>query len=395
MTNIEEVKREDLRNKKVLVRVDFDVPMKNGKVASNDRIKANLDTIKYLENGGATIILCSHLGRPEEKKVKSLSLAPIAKELEKLLGSKILFLSDAIGPKRDKAVKNSKSGDILLLENVRFYKGEEENDLEFAKKLASKCDIYINDAFPAAHRDHASIVGVTKILPSYAGIQLTKEMKTLTETFENPKKPLVAVIGGAKISTKIDVLKALAKKVDVLILGGGMAITFAASEGFEIGRSLFEEDFLDEADNVRREAEDSGVEVLLPDDFMVAKSASDNIKPTARPIDEVAKSDVIVDIGPKSIAKFSEPLKFAGTIFWNGPVGIAENKNFAGGTKAIAHIIAEADAKSVIGGGDTVAAVADENLKFDFVSTGGGATLAFISGRELPGLEALERADSS
>lgn len=386
-----EITGENVKGKTVLVRVDFDVPMKNGRVASDDRIKASLDTIKYLTCSGAAVILCSHLGRPDGKKVKELSLKPVAKELEKLIGTKVAFVPDCIGPERDKAVGKAKNGDVVLLENVRFHKEEEENDPEFAQKLAKGCDIFVNDAFPAAHRNHASIVGVTKLMPSYAGVNFAEEVKILTETFENPKKPLVAVIGGAKISTKIDVLKALSRKVDVLILGGGMAITFAAGEGYEIGRSLFEEEFLDEADDVRREAEDNGVELLLPDDFMVAKSASEGSKPTAKAIDEIDKTDVIVDIGPRSISKFSEPLKFAGTIFWNGPVGIAEQKNFAGGTKAIANIISDAGAKSIIGGGDTVAAVAGENLKFDFVSNGGGATLAFISGEKLPGVEALRK----
>ena len=386
-----EITEENVKGKKVLVRVDYDVPMKNGKVVSGGRIKASLDTLKYLLSGGAAVILCSHLDRPGGKKKKELSLKVVAKELEKLIGTKVAFVSDCIGPRRDKAVGKAKSGDVVLLENVRFHKEEEENNPKFAGKLTRGCDLFVNDAFPAAHRNHTSIVGVTKILPSYAGINLAKEVKVLTETFENPKKPLVAVIGGAKISTKIEVLKALSQKVDVLILGGGMAITFAAGEGYEVGNSLFEEEFLDEADNVRREAEDNGVEVLLPDDFMAAKSTSEGAKPIAKAIDEIDKTDIIVDIGPRSISKFSEPLKFAGTIFWNGPVGIAEIKNFAGGTKAIANIIADSGAKSIIGGGDTAAAVADENLKFDFVSSGGGATLAFISGEKLPGIEALKQ----
>lgn len=390
-----EITEKNVKGKKVLVRVDYDVPLKNGKIVSGDRIKASLDTLKYLLSGGAAIILCSHLDRPEGKKKKELSLKVVAKELENLIGTKVAFVPDCIGPERDKVVGKAKSGEVVLLENVRFHKEEEENDSKFAGKLAKGCDLFVNDAFPAAHRNHTSIVGVTKILPSYAGINLAKEVRVLTETFEDPKKPLVAVIGGAKISTKIEVLKALSKKVDVLILGGGMAITFAAGEGYEVGNSLFEEEFLDEADNVRREAEDNGVEVLLPDDFMAAKSTSEGAKPIAKAIDEIDKSDVIVDIGPKSISKFSEPLKFAGTIFWNGPVGIAEIKNFAGGTKAIANIIADSGAKSIIGGGDTAAAVADENLKFDFVSSGGGATLAFISGEKLPGIEALGRANRS
>lgn len=390
-----EITGENVKGKTVLVRVDFNVPMKNGKVVSLDRIKASIETIKYLLSGGATVILCSHLGNPGGKKKSELSLRPTAKELEKLVGTKVEFAPDCIGLERDKAVGKAKNGDVVLLENLRFHKGEEANDSEFSRKLARGCDIFVNNAFPELHRAYASMIGIPKLLPSFAGINLVEEVKILTETFESPNKPLVAVIGGAKISTKIEVLRALSKKVDVLILGGGMAITFAASEGYEIGRSLFEEDYLDEADDVRREAEDNGVEVLLPDDFMVVKSISENSKPIAKAIDEIDKTDVIVDIGPKSISKFSEPLKFAGTIFWNGPLGVTENKNFAGGTKAIANIIAESGAKSVIGGGDTVAAVADEKLSFDFVSSGGGATLAFISGEKLPGIEALKKSKNA
>lgn len=393
----------DVCGKKVLVRVDYNVPIKNGKVVASEKIAASVETIKYLLSQGATIVLCSHLGNPGGNcstklttgKRKEFSLKLVVKELENLIRNKVIFISDCIGPERDQAVQKAKGGDVILLENVRFYKGEEENDSEFSKKLAKGCDLFVNDAFSESHRAYASIIGVPKILDSYAGIHLKEEVKLLTDVFDNPKKPFIAVIGGAKISSKIDILKALAGKVDVLILGGGMANTFLLAEGYDMGKSLVEEECIDSADEIKREAEDFGVELLLPDDVMTVKNITDSAKPIAKPIDEIEKSDIVVDIGSRTIAKFSEPLNFAGTIFWNGPVGIAEHKNFAGGTKAIAAIISESGAKSVIGGGDTIAVLGGQSYKFSFVSTGGGATLAFVAGEKLPGLEAIERAKGS
>lgn len=378
-------------DKKVLVRAPFDVPLSGTKITDDSRIKSALPTIKYLMNEGAAIVLISKLGRPNGKKVKTLSLAPVARELSKLLEHKVIFCNDAIGPKADLAKSKLKSGEILLLENLRFYKGEEENDRDFAKKLANGCDLFVFEDFPNAKNDHAGITGVAKLLPTYAGLNFADEVENITDFFEKPAKPLVAVVGGAKISTKIDVLKGLIDKVDVLILGGGMANTFLVSEGYDIGKSLFEEDFLDSAEEIGRLCDDAGVELLLPDDVMVAKRARAHIRAVAKAVDEVNKNEMIVDVGPKSLAKFSEPLKFAGTIFWNGPMGIAEFKNFSHGTEGVAKIISSSKSRSLIGGGDTVAVLDKGKYSFDFVSTGGGATLELAAGEKLPAVEMFRR----
>lgn len=378
----------NVKGKRVLVRSCFDVPVKNGQVTDDTRIKSAVPTIKWLSDSGAAVIIVSKMGRPGGKKIKELSLFQVVGPLAKFLGKPVRFVSESIGKEVEAVVSAVRPGDILILENLRFHPEEEANNSDFAKKLASYADLFVLDDFPNVQNDHAGVTGITKYLPSYAGIDLSQEVKKLAKVFKKPKKPFVAVVGGAKISTKIDILKALTRKVDVLILGGGMANTFLAAEGYDVGKSLFEPDFLDSADEVKREAEDAGVELLLPDDAVVVKNISESAVTESKPIDEVEKSDIIVDIGPKSVAKFSEPLKFAGTVFWNGPVGMAEHKNFAGGTTAIADIISNSSAKSIIGGGDTISAVGDE-YKFDFISTGGGATLAFVAGEKLPGLEAL------
>lgn len=387
MRKIEEA---EVKNKKVLLRVDYNVPMKGRKVADTERIEDSKKTIDWLRNHDAIVVICAHFGRPEGKKNKKYSFKPIVSTLAKVLGTKVLFVQDCIGDKRNAIVESAKPGDVLLLENVRFYAGEEENDPKFAQKLAQNCDLYVNEAFSNSHRNHASMTGVTKFLPSYAGFSLKNEVEVISKTFDRPKKPFVMISGGAKISDKIDFLKSVIKKIDVLILGGGMANTFLAAEGYEIGKSLYEKDFEDVAEEVKREAEDNGVEVILPDDVKVAKRISDWVKAQNKSIEEVGKSDIIVDIGTRSVGRFSEPLKFAGTIFWNGPMGIAEHKNFASGTIGIAKIVSESKAFSLIGGGDTVSAVKDLKLKFDFVSTGGGATLEFLVKGKLPAVEALK-----
>ena len=376
-----------VNGKKVLVRAPFDVPLVGVKITDDSRIKSALPTIKYLLDNDAAIVLISKLGRPEGKRVKGLSLAPVAKHLSKLLGKKVIFCNEAIGPKAEKAKKSLKKGEVLLLENLRFYKGEEENDANFAKNLAAYCALFVFEDFPNAKNNHAGITGLSKLLPTYAGLNFADEVEHLTNFFEKPAKPLVAIVGGAKISTKIDVLKGLINKVDVLILGGGMANTALAAEGYDIGKSLYEENYLDVAEEIGRLCEDAGVELLLPDDVMVAKRVRARTRAVQKAVDEVNKNEIIVDIGPRSVAKFSEPLKFAGTIFWNGPVGIAEYKNFSLGTKAIAKIISGAKSKSIIGGGDTVAALSDGDYHFDFVSTGGGATLELVAGEKLPAVE--------
>lgn len=387
--NFKEITSAKVKGKKVLLRACFDVPVRNGKVTDDTRLKTAIPTIDWLLANGAAVIIISKMGRPGGMKIKALSLGQLVKPLSDLLEKKVSFCAEAIGKKAEFAVKSVKPGEILLLENLRFYKGEEENDPGFSKKLASYADLFVMDDFPNAGNDHAGTTGVTKFLPSYAGITFTNEVKILTEAFSDPIKPFVAVIAGAKISTKIDILRSLIKKVDVLIIGGAMANTFLAAEGYDVGKSLFEPDFIDCADEIKREAEDMGVEVILPDDVMVAKKVGDGVRACARALDEVEKSDIIVDIGPKSVGKFAEPLRFAGTIFWNGPVGIAEIKNFAGGTIGIANVISRSKAKSIIGGGDTVSAVSGLSLDFDFVSTGGGSTLKLLAGEKLPGIIAL------
>lgn len=377
------------QNKKILVRVDYNVPVQGRKVMDTERIEASLDTINWLTSKGGVVVLCSHFGRPEGKRNRKYSLKVVVPTLKKLLGKKITFVSDCIGEKRDKVIAKAKPGEVILLENVRYYPGEEAGDAEFAGKLAAGMDLYVNEAFSASHRAHASVVAVTKILPSYAGYSLQREVENLKKVLVKPKKPFVMVSGGAKISDKIDFLKALTKKIDVLILGGGMANTFLAAEGYEVGKSLYEPDFIDSAEEIKREAEENGVEFILPDDVVVAKKINGFARAKNKSIEEVEKSDYIVDVGPKSVAKFSEPLKFAGTVFWNGPVGIAEYKNFAGGTIGVAKIVSDSKSVSVIGGGDTVSAVKNLNLKFDFISTGGGATLEYLAKGNLPGIEAL------
>lgn len=380
----------DVKNKKVLVRVDFNVPLKAGKVASDERIRASVPTIKKLVEGGAVVALVSHLGRPEGKKDSKFSLKVVLPELEKALGQNIAFVPDCVGAKRDEQVSQAKPGEALLLENVRFYAAEEENDPNFAEKLASGFDLFVNDAFSASHRAHASVVGVAKILPSYGGFSLQNEVEHLSILIKDAPKPYLAIQGGAKISDKIDILKSLIERVDVLVIGGAMANTFLAAEGYEVGKSLYEEDFMDSAEEVTRLADDHGVELMLPDDVVVAKSVSEKATGTVKSLDDIEKSDIIVDIGPKTVAKYSEPIKFASTIFWNGPVGITENSNFAKGTLALAKIISESKAHSIVGGGDTAAILSDPSLKFEFVSLAGGATLEYVSGHKLPGLEVLE-----
>jgi phosphoglycerate kinase len=387
MKNIQDI---DVKNKKVLVRVDFNVPLKGGEVTSDERIVASVPTIKYLVEKGAVVALVSHLGRPDGKKDSKYSLQVVVPLLSDLLGKDVTFIPDCVGEKRDEVIVAAKPGDIFMLENVRFYPEEEAGDPDFAEKLAHGFDLYVNDAFSASHRAHASITEVAKIIPAAAGLSLQNEISHLSFLTENTPKPFLAISGGAKISDKIDILKALIKKVDVLIIGGAMANTFLAAEGYEVGKSLYEEDYLSSAEEIVRMCEDSGVELMLPDDVVVAKSVSESAAIKVKSLDEIEKSDIIVDIGPRSIAKYSEPIKFASTIFWNGPVGINEIPKFAKGTIAIAKIIATTKSHSIIGGGDTVSAVKDLNLKFEFVSTGGGAALEYVAGESLPGLFVLE-----
>lgn len=386
---LKSIKDIKVTGKKVLVRVDYNVPVKNGSVADTERIASSAETIKYLLKNGATVVLCSHFGRPNGGKNKDFSLKFIVPAVESAIGQEVLFVGDCIGSKRNEAIATAPNGSLILLENVRFYADEEKSNPDFSQKLAEGMDIFVNDAFSASHRAHASVVGVTDFLPSFAGFSLEKEALFLANALEKPKRPFVVVSGGAKISDKIDILKGLIEKSDVLIIGGAMANTFLAAEGYDVGKSLYEENFETSANEITRLCEDHGVELILPDDVITAKTVGDSSKTETKPIDEVEKGDIIVDVGPDSVGKYAEPIRFAGSIFWNGPMGIAEHKNARGGTVGVAKIITAAKGTSIIGGGDTIAAVKELDLKFDFVSTGGGATLEMLAGKKLPGIEVL------
>ena len=382
----------DLRNKKVLVRVDFNVPLKEGKITDDTRITAALPTLTYiLDQKGASLILMSHLGRPK-KPDKENSLGPVASRLSELLGRRVTLAPDCIGPEAEGVVKAMKAGDVVLLENVRFHPEEEKNDPAFAAKLAALGDVYVNDAFGTAHRAHASTEGVARILPGVAGFLMEKEIKFLGGVFENPQKPFVAVIGGAKVSTKIAVLESLLPRVTTMIIGGGMAYTFLKVQGHAIGKSLVEEDLASTASSFLDKAKKSGVEVLLPVDHRVGAEFAETAK--AETVDgvEVPAGKVSMDIGPKTVALFRQRILKANTVVWNGPMGVFEFPEFSKGTLEIAKAVAECKGTTVVGGGDSVAAVNQFGLaeRITHVSTGGGASLELLEGKQLPGIVALK-----
>jgi phosphoglycerate kinase len=381
----------ELAGKRVLVRVDYNVPIKDGKIADNERISASLETVNYLVDHDAIVILCSHLGKPNGQVLPELSLALVAEELGSLSKKVVQFVPDCIGSERDSAVAKANNGDIILLENLRFHAEEETNDSLFAQKLARGCDLYINDAFSASHRAHASIVGVAAYLSAYAGFELEREVDNLSGLLYEPAKPFVLISGGAKVSDKIDMLLNLVDKVDVMLIGGGMANTFLSSQRLEVGCSLYEEEFVKEARDISLAAQAKGVRVILPRDVIVTKAIVENARGHVVPVTEVEDMDIIADLGPESVEVFGKEIKRAGTIFWNGPVGVAEFPAFAKATLAIGKAVAESDAFTVIGGGDTIAALPDDlKKKFSFVSMAGGASMEFLEGKELPGLVALE-----
>jgi len=384
-----------LRNKKVLVRVDFNVPLdKKCEVTDDRRIVESLPTINKILQDGGKLILMSHLGRPKGR-TQELSLLPVAKRLERLLGKPVKFVNDCIGPEVEKAVSELKSGECLLLENLRFYPEEERNDPEFAKKLAGLGDIYINDAFGTAHRSHASTEGVTKYIKQCAaGYLMQKELKYLGMALSDPKRPFVAILGGAKISGKIDVIENLMNKVDAILIGGGMSFTFFKSKGKEIGKSLLEPDKIDLAKEILKQAKEKKVNFVLPVDVVVAAEASEDAVTQIVDIDSIAPDMQGLDIGPKTLAIFSAELKKAKTVVWNGPMGVFEIKKFANGTIKIAEILAgltQGGATTIVGGGDSAAAVTQAGLedKLTHISTGGGASLEFLEGKVLPGVAAL------
>jgi phosphoglycerate kinase len=383
----------DVKGKRVLLRVDFNVPLdiNTGAISDDSRIRASLPTIKHLVDHKAKVIVCSHLGRPKGKVVENLRMAPIAQRLSQLMGLSVSTASDCIGPEAESKAGTLKEGDILVLENLRFHPEEEENDAGFAQKLAKLADVYVNDAFGTAHRAHASTVGVAKYLPAVAGLLMNKELTVMEKLLHDPERPWACLIGGAKVSDKIELLQNMLKRVDVLLVGGGMAATFLKAQGYEVGQSLVEDDKLDLAKKLLQEAKEWRVSFLLPVDTVVTGEikvgASTRVVSTAN----IPAGSNIVDIGPKSIALFQNELNKCRTVMWNGPMGIYEMPQFAQGTRAMASLLSTLNATTVIGGGSSAEVVQEMGLtgKMTHVSTGGGASLRFLEGATLPGVQVL------
>ena len=392
--NKKTVKDIDVNGKKVLVRCDFNVPIdsETGKITDNRRIRAALPTIQYLLDHNAKVILCSHLGRPKGEFNLKYSLKPVAGELSKLLNKDVKLAKDVIGENAKELTANMKEGDIVLLENVRFHKEEEQNDPEYSKALASMAEIYVNDAFGTAHRAHSSTTGVADYLPAVSGFLIEKELEFLGGALENPAHPFVAILGGAKVSDKIGVIENLLDKVDTLIIGGGMAYTFYKAQGHHIGTSICEEDKLDLAKSILEKAQEKGVKLLLPVDNHVSSEYSNNGEEKMVNSTEIPDGFMGLDIGPKTIEKFEEAVKDAKTVVWNGPLGVCEFDKFATGTKAVATMLSKIDAITIIGGGDSAAAIEKLGLadKMTHISTGGGASLEFLEGKTLPGIACLQ-----
>ncbi len=392
---IKTLKDIDVTSKKVLLRVDLNVPMdKDGTIRDDTRIRVCLPTIRYLIDKRVKVILCSHMDRPGGKVVESLRMAPVAKRLSELLGKPVGSLKECIGPDVEKAVSKMRVADVVLLENLRFYPGEKKNDPAFAKALASLADIYVNDAFSASHRAHASIVGVTEYLPSVAGFLLEKELTVLGGLLENPAKPFAAVIGGAKISDKLEVLDNIVGRVNMFIIGGGMAATFLKSEGYRVGKSLVEDDKMQYVLDLSEKARSMDVRLLLPTDVVVSEDLDGSSPARTVAVSDIPDGWTIADIGPQTISNYISELNECKTVFWNGPMGVFEVPEFSTGTREIATTISDLDAVTVVGGGSTTEAVNSIGLadQMTHVSTGGGATLEFLSGKPLPGVTALMNA---
>jgi len=386
------VKDIDLKDKKVLVRCDFNVPMdENKKITDNTRIVAAIPTIKYLLENNCAIILCSHLGRPKGEFKPEYSLAPVAEELAKLLGKEVIMAKDVIGEDAKQKAANLKQGQIMLLENVRFHKEETDNSPEFAKELASMAQIYVNDAFGTAHRAHASTAGVAAYLPAVSGFLIEKELKFLGNAINNPQRPFVAILGGAKVSDKIGVIDSLLDKVDTLMIGGGMAYTFFKAQGYEVGNSICELDKLDLAKQAMEKAKEKGVKLMLPVDTKIGKEFKPDTESKTVEWTKIPEGWEGFDIGEKTIKMFVDELQTAKTVVWNGPLGLFEFDQFAIGTNEIAKALSKIDATTIIGGGDSAAAVEKAGLadKMTHISTGGGASLEFLEGKKLPGIECL------
>ncbi len=390
--NKKSVKDVELKGKVVFCRVDFNVPMSEGKVTDDTRIRAALPTIQYLMEQGAKVLLASHLGRPKGKAVEEMRLTAVAKRLSELLGRDVKKTDEAYGDTVKAEIATMQDGDVLLLENVRFYPGEEKNDPELAKAFAELADLYVNDAFGAAHRAHASTEGIAHHLPAVSGFLMEKELDVLGKALSNPERPFTAIIGGAKVKDKIGVIDNLLEKVDNLIIGGGLAYTFVKAQGHEIGQSLLEEDKIDLAKSFMKKAEEKGVKFYMPVDAVIAKEFAKDAESKVVAIEEIPSDWQALDIGPKTAELYRDVIKDSKLVIWNGPMGVFEFDKFAGGTKAVAEALAEAtDTYSVIGGGDSAAAVEKFNLadKMSHISTGGGASLEFMEGKALPGVVAL------
>ena len=383
----------DVREKRVLVRVDYNVPLEpeTQRILDDGRIRATLPTVNYLRKQRARVILCSHLGRPRGEVVESMRLAPVAVRLSELLGTGVATVDDCVGPAVEEAARSLKPGELLLLENLRFHPEEEKNDRSFAKALASLAEVYVNDAFGAAHRAHASTAGVASHLPAVAGLLMEKELDYLGRAVSNPERPFAAVIGGAKVSSKMAVLRNLLSRVDGLLVGGGMASTFLKSQGFAVGQSLVEDDQLDAARDILAEAESQGVPLLLPTDVVVGDHFAADARCRTVPVRSIPSDWRIMDIGADTLTSFRDTLEDCKTVVWNGPMGVAEFAQFAEGSLGLALAMAELNATTIVGGGETVALIRQAGLvdRFSHVSTGGGASLEFLEGRVLPGVAAL------
>jgi len=377
-----------LSGKRILVRVDFNVPIKNDRIADDARIRACLPTIRQILSGGGKLVLMSHMGRPKEGQFdQSNSLAPIAAHLEQLLGREVRLVAEW------SRLQDIDDDNIVMMENVRFLKGETANDEDLARKMAAVCDVYVNDAFAAAHRIHASTYGVAKYAPvACAGPLLVREMEALTALFRDPARPMIAVVGGSKVSTKLNILKSLLGKVDKLIIGGGIANTFLKASGFSIGESLCEDDLLETAAEIIALAKTQGKQIPLPTDVVCGKTVTDYAEAFIKPVDQIANDDLILDVGPDTARSYADALLNAGTIIWNGPLGVFEIEQFSNGTGVIANAIADSDAFSVAGGGDTLAAIAKFGIasKLSYITTAGGAFLEYLEGKTLPAIAILE-----
>ncbi len=384
----------DVKGKKVLARCDFNVPLKDGEITNDKRIVAALPTIKYLMEHGAKVILCSHLGRPKGEYKPEFSLAPVAKRLSEYLGVEVKLAEDAevVGANAKAMAAELKDGEVMLLENVRYRAEETKNEENFSKELASLADIFVNDAFGTAHRAHCSTTGVASYLPAVCGYLIQKEIKFMGGALANPKRPLVAILGGAKVSDKIGVIENLIDKCDTIIIGGGMAYTFMKYLGHNIGTSLLEADWVEKAGEMMKKAEDKGVKFLIPVDNKVGKEYDENTEAKVVNSDDIPDGWMGLDIGPKTQELFADAIKGAGTVIWNGPMGVSEWENFAAGTICVAKAVADSGAISIIGGGDSVAAVTKLGFadKMSHISTGGGASLEFLEGKDLPGICALQ-----